>query len=172
MSQIIEQQPYSTKIEGKPTQPPQMSIQEFAETIRSLAEDIGQISEMSSEEKLLVAEFFKSFLKLMRPLATSIPVSTTVLPAEVGNIKQAYVDPTGHIALIHEDGNMELRDLADEQNRDLMILVIQDVMPKFKTLTSAQKTKIENRIQFLSTVTKEIQRVSDTMATLNAAAQK
>ncbi|MCX8153506.1 MAG: hypothetical protein N3E52_03625 [Candidatus Bathyarchaeota archaeon] len=170
MSQIIEQT-YPTG-ERKTAQPTQMTLQEFAETIRSLAEDIGQISEMSSEEKLLVAEFFKSFLKLMQPLAKSIPVSTAALPAEAGNIKQAYVDPTGHIALIHEDGNMELRNLADEQNRDLMIQGIQDVLPKFKTLTSEQKNKIENRIQFLSTVTKEIQRVSDTIATLNLATTK
>lgn len=170
MSQITEQQTYSPKTGEKPAA--QISLQEFAETIRSLAEDIGQISEMSSEEKLLVAEFFKSFLKLMQPLASSIPVSIEILPAEIGNIKQAYVDPTGHIALIHEDERMELRNLADEQNRDLMILVIQDVMPKFKILANAQKTKIENRVQFLSTVTKEIQRVSDTMATLYSAAQK
>lgn len=149
-----------------------MTIKEFADTMKSLADDIGQISEMASEEKLLVTEFFASFLKLMQPLATSISVSTSALPAEVGNIVQAYVDPTGHLALIHEDGNMELKNLAEERNRDLMILVIQDIMPKFKTLTSTQKNKIENRIQFLSAVTKEIQKVSGALSTLKDVTQK
>lgn len=149
-----------------------MSIKEFAETIRSLAEDIGQISEMSEEEKLLVAEFFKSFLNLMQPLATSMSVSISALPAEVRNITYAYVDPTGHLVLIHEEGHVELKNLADEQNRDLMIKVIQDVMPKFKTLTSAQKIKIEQRIKFLSTVTKEIQNISGALSALQSVAHK
>lgn len=170
----IETQPstFPVAIEEKPRENPQMSIREFAETIRSLAEDIGQISEMSAEEKLLVAEFFKTFLKLMQPLATSIPVSISALPAEVGNITQAYVDPTGHLVLIHEEGHMELKNLADEQNRDLMIQVIQDVMPKFKTLTNAHKIKIEHRIKFLSAVTKEIQNISGALSALQSVAQK
>jgi DNA-binding response OmpR family regulator len=67
---------------------------------------------------------------------------------------------------------MELKNLAEERNRDLMILVIQDIMPKFKTLTSAQKNKIETRIQFLSAVTKEIQKVSGALSTLKDVAQK
>ena len=149
-----------------------MSIQELAAALKSMADDVGQISELASEEKLLVTEFFASLLKLMQPLTTSMPVSTTSLPAEVGNIVQAHIDPTGHLALIHEDGHMELRNLTEERNRDLMIMVIKDVMPKFKSLTSLQKHKIETRISFLSAVTNEIQKISGALASLKAVAQK
>jgi len=149
-----------------------MALKEFADSLRSLADDIGQISELASEEKLLVTEFFASLLKLMQPLTTAVPVSTSALPAEIGNVVQAYVDPTGHLALLHEDGHMELKNLVEERNRDLMILVIQDIMPKFKTLTNAQKNKIENRIKFLSAVTKEIQKISGALSTLKSVAQK
>ncbi len=158
--------------ENKQSEKAQISIKEFADSLRSLADDIGQISELASEEKLLVAEFFTSLLKLMQPLTTAIPVSTSALPAEVGNIVQAYVDPTGHLALLHEDKHMELKNLIEERNRDLMIMVIKDIMPKFKNLTNAQKNKIENRIQFLSAVTKEIQKVSGALTTLNSVSQK
>ncbi len=159
-------------IEDKQKEKVQTSIREFADSLKSLADDIGQISELASEEKLLVTEFFASLFKLMKPLTTAVPVSTQALPAEVGNIAQAYVDPTGHIALLHEDGQMELKNLAEERHRDIMILVIQDIMPKFKNLTSAQKNKIENRIRFLSAVTKEIQSVSESLSTLKTVAQK
>jgi hypothetical protein len=156
----------------KPDNDYEMSIQELAAALKSMADDVGQISELASEEKLLVTEFFTSLLKLMQPLATSMPVSTAALPAEVGNIVQAHIDPTGHLALLHEDGHMELKNLAEERNRDLMIMVIKDVMPKFKSLTSLQKSKIEKRIKFLSAVTNEIQKISGALTTLKAVAQK
>jgi hypothetical protein len=158
--------------ETKPNNEQEMSLQELAAAMKSMADDVGQISELASEEKLLVTEFFNSLLKLMQPLTPAMPVSTSALPAEAGNIVKAYIDPTGHLALLHEDGHMELKNLSEEQNRDIMIMVIKDVMPKFKSLTSLQKRKIENRIQFLSAVTNEIQKISGALAALKTVAQK
>ena len=158
--------------ENKLDEKGRMSIQKLAEALRSMADDVGQISELAAEEKLLVTELFKSLLKLMQPLTPSMPVSTSALPAEVGNVTQAHIDPTGHLALVYEDEHLELKDLTEEINRDLMVLVIQDVMPKFKNLTSAQKRKIENRIRFLSAVTKEVQKISGTLSTIVSGAQQ
>ncbi|MBN1357329.1 hypothetical protein JW988_01030 [Candidatus Bathyarchaeota archaeon] len=158
--------------EAKPSQNQEMTMQELAAAMKSVADDVGQISELASEEKLLVKEFFTSLLKLMQPLTPSMLVSTSALPAETGNIVKAYIDPTGHLALIHEDGRMELRNLSEERNREIMIIVVKDVMPKFKSLTSLQKRKIEKRIQFLSAVTNEIQKISEALTTLNTIAQK
>jgi hypothetical protein len=149
-----------------------MSIQKLADALKSMADDVGQISELAAEEKLLVMEFFKSLFKLMQPLAPSMPVSTSALPVEVGNVSQAHIDPTGHLALVYDDGHLELKDLNEERNRDLMILVVQDVMPKFKNLTSAQKRKIESRIRFLSAVTKEVQKISGILSAIVSGAQK
>lgn len=138
----------------------QTAIQKLYEALKSMADDVGQISELAAEEELLVTEFFKSLFKLMHPLTPSMPVSTSALPVELGNVLQAHIDPTGHLALVYEDGHLELKDLKEECNRDLMILVVQDVMPKFKNFTSVQKRKIESRIKFLSAVTKEVQKIS------------
>jgi len=169
----VEQRTTSVIVtEPKPNSENEMSLQELAAAMKSMADDVGQISELASEEKLLVTEFFASLLKLMQPLTPSMPVSTSALPAEAGNVVKAYIDPTGHIALLHEDGHMELKNLAEEQNRDLMIMVIKDVMPKFKSLTSMQKRKIEKRITFLSAVTNEIQKISGALTALKSVAQK
>ncbi len=142
----------------------QISVQELVESLKSVADDIGQISELSSEEKLLVAQFFKSLLKLMHPLAPAMPVSNSALPTEPGLVTEAFIDPTGHLAMMYRDGHMELKGLDEEKNRDLMIAVVEDIMPKFKSLTSAQKRKIETRIKFLTSVTKELQKISETLA--------
>jgi len=86
------------------------------------------------------------------------------LPAQVGDVTQAYIDPTGHLVLQFEDGHMELKNLSEEKNRDLMMAVIGDVVPKFKSLTSLQKRKLENRIKLLSNITKEIQKSSEALS--------
>jgi len=140
------------------------SIQELVESLKSIADDIGQISELSSEERVLVSQFFMSFLKLMKPLTTSIAVNQQVLPSQINDVVQTHVDPTGHLALLFSDGHLELKDLSEEKNRDLMIGVISDIVPKFKNLTAYQKRKIENRIKMLSSVTKEIQKSAEALS--------
>jgi len=50
------------------------------ETLRRLREDVGQISELSSEEGSIVAAFSLAFLKLMEPLTKALPVDARVLP--------------------------------------------------------------------------------------------
>jgi hypothetical protein len=86
----------------------------------------------------------------------------------LGNVTAAYIDPTGHLAVAFEDGRLELRDLSEEKNREHMMAVVSDIVPKFKTLTNAAKRKIENRIKFLSSITKEMQKSSDALAAATA----
>jgi len=149
----------------------QVSIQELVESLKSTADDIGQISELSSEEKILVTQFFISLFKLMQPLAPSIAVTQTALPAQVGDVTQAYIDPTGHLVLQFEDGHVELKNLSEEKNREIMMAVVGDVVPKFKSLTSLQKRKLENRIKLLSSITKEIQKSSEALSAAMSAGQ-
>ncbi len=142
----------------------QITVQEIVDSLKSIADDIGQISELNSEEKILVSQFFASLFKLMQPLAPSIAVSQLVLPAQLGDVVQAHVDPTGRLILQFQDNHVELKDLSEQKNRDLLMSVVGDVMPKFKTLTSIQKRKLENRIKLLSNVTKEIQKSSEALS--------
>ena len=142
----------------------QVSIQELVESLKSTADDIGQISELSSEEKILVTQFFSSLLKLMQPLSPAIAVDQLALSVELSDVVQAHIDPTGHLILQFQDGHVELKDLSEEKNRDLMTAVIEDVMPKFKGLVAKQKRKLENRINLLSGITKEIQKSSEALS--------
>jgi hypothetical protein len=159
------------EVSAAPQPKKQVNLQEIVDSLKSTADDIGQISELSSEEKILVSQFFSSLLKLMQPLTTSIQVSQTALPAQVGDVIQANIDPTGHLVLQYPDGHVELKNLSEEKNRDLMMAVVGDVVPKFKTLTSNQKRKLENRIKLLSSVTKEIQKSSEALSAALAASQ-
>lgn len=150
--------PEPTKTET--VKPPQITLEELISSLKSLQDDIGQITELSSEERRVVDVFFASFLTLMKPLAKAISVSPTALPDELGNVKQANVDPKGNLLLLYHDEQVEIVNLNEKNHRDLMICVMKDVMPKFKRLTSAHRQKIEDRMKFLSSVTTEIQKIS------------
>ena len=155
----------SAPAETEPTKtetvkPPQITLEELISSLKSLQDDIGQITELSSEEKRVVDVFFASFLTLMKPLAKTISVSATALPDELGTVKQANVDPKGNLMLLYQDEQVEIMNLNEKNHRDLMICVMKDVMPKFKRLTSAHRRKIEDRMKFLSSVTTEIQKIS------------
>jgi hypothetical protein len=158
--------------EPKRVEKKQVNVQEIVDSLKAAADDIGQISELTNEEKLLIAQFFESLLKLMKPLTPAIPVSTSALPFTIVNVVNAHVDPTGHLALTFEDGHLELKNLSEDKNRDLMMAVVGDVMPKFKGLTSVAKRKVENRIKFLTSVTKEMQKSSDALSAVMSASEK
>ncbi len=158
------QKPVNSPEAGQPEKKKPVTAEELVAALKSTGDDIGQISELTSEENLIVDQFFISLLKLMQPLAPSIPVNHLVLPAEVGDAVQADIDPTGHLILQYNDGHVELVNLIEKKNRELMIAVIGDILPKFKNLTSAQKRKLENRIKLLSSVTKEMQKISEALS--------
>ena len=139
------------------------SPEAVVETLRQLREDVGQISELSSEEGSIVGAFSLAFLKLMEPLTKALPVDAAVLPPELGAVEKANVLPKGDLVVLYNDGRMESVDLTDAGNRDLLVTVVSDAMPRFNALISQRRTKIEGRINFLSNVTRELQSIADSM---------
>jgi hypothetical protein len=140
------------------------SLQNLIASLGSVKDDVGQICELTSEEKSLVTAFFDSLYTLMKPLTPTLPVSTSSLPDYMKHAIQAHVDPTGHLIVGYQDQKMELIDLKLDKHRDLMVHVILDVMPQFKQFTRQYRQKIENRIRLLSSITKELQKISDAFA--------
>jgi hypothetical protein len=162
----VQSQP-SSKEKQKQTKASQLTLQELLDSLRSVQDDIGQICELMSEEKVLVAEFFESFLKLVQPLASTLPVSIATLPREMGDVAQALVDPLGHLILLYEDGYAKIENLREEKYRDLVVSIVKDTMPKIRLLINANRHKIEDRMKFLSSVTKEMQKISKTFSAAN-----
>jgi len=130
--------PASEKVAKK-----QLSLDEMLASFQGVSEDIEQISKLASEEKVLVEEFFASMLKLMKPLRPSMEVSTSVLTAEVADATKAQIDPKGRLNLMFPDGHQALLDLTDVNNRDLMVAVISDFIPKFKNLTDQLAAELQ-----------------------------
>ena len=67
-----------------------------------------------------------------------------MLPYGFSGAAKALVYPNGLLALIYPEGGMEIIDLTQPKNRDLMIAVFGDVIPKlvnFKPEPKPQKPK-------------------------------
>ena len=113
----------------------QISIEETVESLKSVGDDIEQIIKLTSEEKLLVAEFL-ALLKHVPQRMFSIAVSTSELSIGIGAFTQAHIDSAGHLILTSEDGHLEVKDLSETKNRNLMMAVLGDIIPKFKNFAS------------------------------------
>jgi hypothetical protein len=148
------------KDQPKQSKQDKITIEELIESLKSVQDDIGQICELTSEEETLVTEFFESLLKLIQPLEITIQVSTEALPEELGDVAKASLDPTGQLMIEYSDERMVIKNLLEEENRDLMTTVLEDVLPKLKQIFSTRREKIERRMKFLSAITKEIQKMS------------
>ena len=140
------------------------SSEEVVDTLRRLREDVGQISELSAEEGNIVEAYALAFLKIMQPLTKTITVDPSILPREMGLVERANVIPQSELVLLFDDGRMESFDLTAVENRDLLVAVIGNAMPRFNDLIAQQRSKVEKRIAFLSDVTRELQTIADSLA--------
>jgi len=159
-----EKEQISARETSRPSRQTKTAIQEILDSLKSAQDDIGQISELSSEEETLVAEFFTSLSKLMEPVAQSIRISPEKLAKFFSDAVQANVDQSGFLLIMDAERKVQLKDLREEKNRDLMISVLEDLLPRFKQLFSDQRQKIEDRMKFLMAATKEVQKMSKALS--------
>jgi len=118
----------------KPTGKKQISIEEIVATFQTVAEDIAQIGQLNSAENAVVTQFLTSLKTHMEPLTPAIPVSTVIIPIEYGLPEQAHIEVNGRLRLTYDDGSQKIVDLSEPKNRDFMMAVIDDVMPKLEAL--------------------------------------
>jgi hypothetical protein len=70
-------------------------------------------------------------------------VDVSILPRRMGAIESANVIPEGELVVLFVDGRMESVDLTEPGNRDLLVNVLSDVMPKFNDLVTERRSKLE-----------------------------
>jgi hypothetical protein len=142
---------------------PSPSPEDVLATLKKLREDVGQIFEISAEEENVVIAFSLAFLRLMESLTRSLPVDVESLQGRLRNIERANILPKGELVVLFTDGRMVSMDLTKPENRDLLVDVVSNVMPKFDGLIGERRGRIEKRIAFLAEVTKELQNIADSV---------
>jgi len=147
----MSQEPQKTK---------EQSLEDTLKSLNDIREETGQISELTTEENMLVKEFLVTLLKIMKPLAKTLPISTSVLPEEWGKVSQASLDLTGQLLVLYPGGRLGSINLTEQRHRELLLKITYDIMPTLKKLITSHRQKIETRVKFMSSVTKELQRTA------------
>lgn len=135
MTQQLETQATTVDSLAKAPKRRGISVEEIAESFESVGSDIAEIGKLSNKEKNAVTAFLDMLKGNMEHVAQSVPISAKIVPIEYGSVSQAHVQPDGQLLLGFEDGGSKLVDLGDHQNRDLLIVVMDDFVPKFEALT-------------------------------------
>jgi hypothetical protein len=139
-------------------------LEDTLKSLEDIREEIGQMSELTSEESMLVTEFLKTLIKVTQALPQKLPVSPSVLPEEWGEVNQASLDLTGQLLVLYPDEKMESINLTEQRYRELLIKIAYDVVPTLKKLITSHRQKIEARFKLMSSVTKELQRTAKTLS--------
>lgn len=157
-SQVVV--PHSSMPEIRKEQPSETTLQSILESLRKIQENAGQISELGAEEKRLISEFFSALLKVTLPLTKTIPVSVDALLQDFGEVSQASLDCSGCLLILRKDGNIESINITKERHIDSLGKIVNDVLPKIEKLVASYRERIETRINLLSSVTRELQKVA------------
>ena len=144
----------------KPQETKEKTLEDTLKFLDGIREETGQVFELTTEENMLVREFLASLLKIIQPLAQALPVSTSVLPEEWGKVSQASLDLTGQLLLLYPDETMKIINLTEQRHRELLLKITYDIMPTLKRLITSHRQKIEERVSFMSYITKELQKTA------------
>jgi len=121
----------------------QFSLDEIMVSLKDVGDDVKKIVKLNSEEKVVVNEFFE-VLQHMPQHIFSFDVSMSELPFRMGSFSQAQINSQGHLLLTSGNGCLQVIDLTETKNRDLLMIVFGDVMPKFKDFASQfEKEKLQ-----------------------------
>jgi hypothetical protein len=122
----------------------QISVEEIVATFQTVGQDISDIGKLTSDETVAVEQFLSCLKECMPPVSSSIAVTPSIIPIDIGVVVQAYIQPNGHLEVIFTDGNRKVLDLSEVKYRGLMVAVMNDVLPKFEALT---QELIEERLR-------------------------
>jgi hypothetical protein len=139
-----------------------MTEEQTTEALKEIQENAGQISELTSEEETLVREFFNFLVKILKPFGKTLEISASSLPDSYnGRISKAYLYLSGQLVLVFTNGEVEILNLADQENHQVLVQIAGEIMMKLKTIIASYKSKTEKRVRFLMQITKGLQKVAE-----------
>jgi len=132
------------------------------ESLNEIQENAGQISELAAEEDNLVAKFFGSLLKILKPFSKTLEISVSALPETYnGRVNKAYLYLSGQLVLVYTNGEVEILNLTDQENHDVLVKITGEILLKLKSVINSYRSRTEERVRFLMSITKELQKVAE-----------
>jgi len=119
--------------------------EEVISVIRDMRKEIETLTELFSDEGMIVDNLFDILTTLSKPLK-HVNVDLSLLPVEKSEMEKANISYDGKLIIMRKDAGIQQINLMDEDNRDLLTKVLVDVLPKLMDLINDPSMHLEPEI--------------------------
>jgi len=134
--------------------------EEVISVIRNMRKEIETLTELISDEGMIVDNLFDILTTLSKPLK-HVNVDLSLLPVEKSEVEKANISYDGKLIIMRKDAGIQLINLMDEDNRDLLTKVLADVLPKLLDLIKDPSMHLEAEILELVTPDPQIEPIEE-----------
>jgi hypothetical protein len=109
------------------------SAAEAVSHIKGAKEDVELIVSLLGDEDTVVEGLVKALTTSGLPV-NRIPLEPSAMPEELGEVEEAQLTSEGSLIVSLLDGQVDLFDLSQEENRGLLVNVMEDLVPKLHSV--------------------------------------
>ena len=122
------------------------SSEEVLSAIRGAREDVELVASLLSDEKVVI-DTLVELLPGLSPLLARVTVDPSVLPVEMGEAEEVRIALDGKLIVCRTDGEIKTADLKEGANRDLLVEVMRDFVPKLREVLDSLPVFFEPTIE-------------------------
>jgi len=131
--------------------------QKLQELLRSINEEILQLSEFLMEEGKLVRELCMSMRQILKKLNVSFSIPPKDIPIKA-KVKKVILNEECHLILVYEKGEVHSAFLA-EYPPEIVMATLLVIMPELAEVIMLYRKKISTRVSFFAKIKKELKNV-------------
>lgn len=131
---------------------------DVVQTLKSIAEESLQISELSEMEKTYSGEVVTLFRHLIEPLNSTFHIKPTSLSKSDSSIQDVVLTPQGTVCVMHSHGTINSRPL-EGFSTEILLRIVSEVVPEAKKILVEKRQKITGRVGTLEKITKEFRKL-------------
>lgn len=110
------------------------SVEETFISLREVKQDLDLIFSLITDERTVVESLFDALIGLTRSLPR-VPVDAAKLQEFIGGVENAHVSKEGKLVYALIDGGAGSVDLSVDESRDLLVKVIENIVPTIRGIS-------------------------------------
>jgi hypothetical protein len=150
-----EEEISSSKTQREVSQPKDSDI---ALSIKALAEESLQISELTEMEKTYAAEVISLLKAVIEPLNNTFHIKPTSLSKTDSSIQDVVLTPQSIVVVMHSTGTINSRPL-ESFSTEILMRIIAEVVPEAKRFLVEKRQKITGRVSSLEKIAREFRKL-------------
>jgi hypothetical protein len=136
----------------------QVKDSEIALSIKALAEESLQISELTEMEKSYGSEVIGLLKQVIEPLNNTFHIKPTSLSKTDSSIQDVVLTPQSMVVVMHSTGTINSRPL-ESFSTEILMRIIAEIVPEAKRFLVEKRQKITGRVGSLEKIAREFRKL-------------